>query len=84
MERRRKKIVEVLAEQAVVALGRGSRFQVRREVIGTDDDVRRLVNRLAVACGSNVRASQHDGLVTLYSEGSDLNTEVVVATVEIH
>jgi hypothetical protein len=52
-------------------------------VIGGDDDLRRLLNTLAVRCGANIRANQHDGLVTFYSDAGDVNTEVVVATVEV-
>jgi hypothetical protein len=83
LERRRRKVVDVVAQQAALVITRGSRFQVRKEVVGSDDDLRRLINHLAVTCRANVRAYQHDGLVTLYSEDSDVNTEVVVATLKV-
>ena len=83
MEKRRKRIVDAVAVQAIAVLRNGSRFQIRRDVIGSEDQFRRFLSGLAVHCGFNVRASQYDGLVTLYSDESDLDTEVVVATVDI-
>jgi len=82
MRKRKSAVAEALAEQAVIALRGGSRFQVRQDAIGDEDDIRRMLNRLAVMCGSNIRANKFQGLLTFYSDESDYGTTVTVATIE--
>jgi len=82
MKRRKVIVVEALTEQAVVALRSGNRFQVRHDAIGDDDDLRRMLNRLAVICGANIRANSFQGLLTFYNDDSDYGTSVTVAMIE--
>lgn len=82
MEKRKQAMFDVVVVQAARALSDGSRFQIRQDVVGEEDDVRRLLARLAMMCGANVRASQFSGLLTLYTDDLDSGTSVVVATVE--
>lgn len=82
MKKRKAAVVDLLSEQAMAALNSGSRFQVRQDVIGSDDDLRRMLNKLAVQCGSNIRANKFKGLLTFYSDDADYGTTVTVATIE--
>jgi hypothetical protein len=82
VRRRKKMIADAIAQQAAEAIAGGSRFQVLQEHIGDEVDVRKLITKLAVACGYNVRANSSHGLLTLYGDNSDDGTIVTVATIE--
>jgi len=82
MDRRKKMVADAMVEQASMALVNGSRFQVRQDVIGDEDDIRRLLNRLAVSCSAHISANKHQGLLTFYNDDADDGTIVTVATVD--
>jgi hypothetical protein len=82
MKRRKEMIADAMVEQAAKALVSGSRFQVREDVIGDENDIRRLLNKLAASCGAHISANKHKGLLTFYNDDTDGGTSVVVATVE--
>lgn len=82
MKKRKNMIADAMVEQATAALCSGSRFQVRKSVIGDENDIRRMLNRLAASCGAHISANKHQGLLTFYNDDTDGGTSVVVATVE--
>jgi len=82
MGRRKAAVVGMVAGQALKALKQGSRFQVRKEVVGDDCDLRRLLSWLALQLGVNVRVSEFCGLLTFYDDGSDIGTDVVIAIID--
>ena len=82
MKKRKTMIADAMVEQAAQALRSGSRFQVRQSAIGDEDDIRRMLNRLAASCGAHVSANKHQGLLTFYNDDIDGGTSVVVATMK--
>jgi hypothetical protein len=82
VKKRKRMIADAMAEQAIVALCSGSRFQVRQSAIGDENDIRRMLNRVAASCGAHISANKHEGLLTFYNDDTDGGTSVVVATVE--
>lgn len=82
MKKRKNMIADAMVEQATLALCSGSRFQVRKSVIGDEDDIRRMLNRLAVSCSAHISANKHQGLLTFYNDDADDGTIVTVATVD--
>lgn len=81
MKRRKKMIAEAVAVQAIKAIRSGSRFQVRKDIIGDDIEVRRLISRMAVSSGANVRVNEFQGLLTFYGDNADDGTSITIATV---
>lgn len=82
MKKRKEMIADAMVAQAAKALVGGSRFQVRQDAIGDENDIRRLLNRLAVSCGAHISANKHKGLLTFYNDDVDNGTVVTVATVD--
>lgn len=82
MDRRKRMIADAVVEQAAKVLAKGSRFQIRQDAIGDEDDIRRLLNRLAVSCSAHISANKHEGLITFYNDDMDDGTIVMVATVD--